>query len=284
MKELSKTDTKGRRYATLNPVLSESGVWLVGRRLKQHNSMTLDSCLPKLYWVPRGSKLAQTVKHNCQLCKLRQAKLLQQEMGQLPEARLKPAPPFTHVMLNLFGPYVVRGEVQKRTSGKAYGVLFTDLVVGDVHIEAVYGYDTPSFLMGLSRFASICGGPSTIYSDPGSQLAGADRELKEAWDRIDRELLHKDSAHKGLTWLFEPADSPWNQGKVESLVKAAKRAIHFAAHKSRPSVSEFLTICCEAANLLNERPIGTLPDVDSYLNVVTPNALLLGRESWKLAT
>ena len=32
-----------------------------------------------------------------------------------------------------------------------------------------------------------------------------------------------------------------------------------------------------AANLLNERPISTLPDVDSYLNVLTPNALLLGR-------
>ena len=164
----------------------------------------------EMYWV--------TVKHNCQLCKLRQAKLLQQEMGQLPEARLKPAPSFTHVILDLFGPYVVRGEVQKRTSGKAYGVLFTDLVVGAVHIEALYGYDTPSFLMALNRFASIRGWPSTIniYSDPGSQLVGADRELKEAWDRIDCESLHKEGAQKGLTWLFGPADSPWNQGKLTS--------------------------------------------------------------------
>ena len=30
-------------------------------------------------------------------------------------------------MLDLFGTFTVRGEVQKRTSGKAYGVLFTDL-------------------------------------------------------------------------------------------------------------------------------------------------------------
>ena len=35
------------------------------------------------------------------------------------------------------------------------------------------------------------------------------------------------------------------------------------------------------ANLLNERPIGTLPDVDSYLNILTPNTLLLGRASAK---
>ena len=315
--ELCKTDRKGRkggRYARLNPVLSQNGLWLVGKRLRQHNPMTLDSTLQKLlpyssrvtrlmmrrahrqghrgrdstlakfremYWVPQGSKLAQSVKHNCQLCKLRQAKLLQQEMGQLPEARLKPAPPFTHVMLDIFGPYNVRGEVQKRVSGKAYGVIFTDLVVGAVHIEAVYGYDTTSFLMALNRFASVRGWPSTIYSDPGSQLVGADRELKEAWNKIDREVLHKDGAQNGLMWLFGPADSPWNQGKVESLVKAAKRAIHFAVHKSRLSVPEFLTMCYEAANLLNERPIGTLPDVDSYLNILTPNTLLLGRASAK---
>ena len=104
--ELAKTDPKGRKggqYATLNPVLSENGLWLVGERLKQHNPMTFDSSLQKLlpsshcvtrllmrrahqqghtgrdatlakfrekYWVPQGSKLAQKVRQNCQLCKL----------------------------------------------------------------------------------------------------------------------------------------------------------------------------------------------------------------------
>jgi hypothetical protein len=50
-------------------------------------------------------------------------------------------------MPDLFGPYDVRGEVQKRTSGKAYGVIFSDMVSRAVHIEAVYGYETSSFLM-----------------------------------------------------------------------------------------------------------------------------------------
>ena len=34
--------------------------------------------------------------------------------------------------------------------------------------------------MALSRFASIRGRPQYIYSDRGSQLVGAERELKEA--------------------------------------------------------------------------------------------------------
>ncbi len=36
-------------------------------------------------------------------------------------------------------------------------------------------------------------------------------------------------------------------------------------------------MCTGAANLFNERPIGTLPSSDSDLNVLTPNSLLLGR-------
>lgn len=176
-------------------------------------------------------------------------------------------------MVDLFGPYVVCGEVQKRTSGKAYGVILTDLVSRAVHIEAVYSYDTSSFLMALSRFASIRGWPQYIYSDPGSQLIGAERELREAWEKIDRSQLHKHGVDNSLTWVFGSADSPWHQGAVESLVKAAKRAILYAVSKQRLSVPEFLTVCTEAANLLNERPIGTLPSSDSDLNVLTPNSL-----------
>lgn len=312
--ELKKRNSKkgnGGHYAKLKPVQDASGIWVIGERLIRYNAMTPDSSLQRLlpskhpatrlfmqrahqagghrgrdatlarfrmhYWTPQGSKLARLVKTNCQLCKLRDAKFLEQPMGLLPEARLKPAPAFNHVMLDLFGPYTVRGEVQKRTSGKAYGVLFTDLTMRAVHIEAVFGYDTSNFLMALSRFASLRGWPEKIYSDPGSQLVGAERELKEAWQRIDRESLQRDSAQNGSTWVFGPADSPWHQGAVESLIKAAKRAIHFSVSNQRLSVPEFLTVCCEVANLLNERPIGVKPSVDSVINALTPNSLILGR-------
>jgi hypothetical protein len=227
--------------------------------------------------VPHGSKVASSVKKNCQLCKLREASFLEQEMGPLPNVRLKPAPAFSHVMLDLFGPYQVRGEVQKRTSGKAYGVIFTDLAMRAVHIEAVFGYDTSSFLLALSRFVSLRGWPDTIYSDQGSQLIGAERELKEAWKKIDTTTVQRNSASHGTNWVFGPADSPWYQGAVESLVKSTKRAIHYAVHNQRLSVPEFLTVCSEVANLLNERPIGNLPSSDSDLNILTPNTLLLGR-------
>ena len=316
-KELVKVDRNGRkggRYSSLTPVQGEDGFWVVGQRLSSTNPMTADSTLQKLlpynhpvtrllmqrahssghrgrdatlsrfrqrYWVPQGSKLAQSVKSRCQKCKLREAKFQSQLMGQLPEARLKPAPAFNKVMLDLFGPYAVRGEVQKRTSSKAYEVIFTDLVMRAVHIEAVFGYDTESFLLALSRFVSVRGWPEVVYSDPGSQLVGAEKELKEAWKSIVRQSLHKKAVENGLTWVFGPADSPWYQGAVESMVKGAKRAIKFPVNNQRLSASEFLTVCSEVSNLLNERPIGSLPGADSEINILTPNSLLLGRATIK---
>ena len=45
---------------------------------------------------------------------------------------------------------------------------------------------------------------------------------------------------------------------------------------------EFLTVCYETANLLNERPLGKMPSKDGELNILTPNCLLLGRSTASL--
>ena len=138
--------------------------------------------------------------------------MIKQSMGQFPEARLKPGPPFNHCMIDLLGPFPVRGEVQKRTTGKCYFVLFTDMTSRAVHIECVFGYDTSHFLLAFSSFVHIRGWPTVIYSDPGSQLVGAERELQQAWNEMDNERLIKEGGQSGTRWIFGPADSPFAPG------------------------------------------------------------------------
>jgi hypothetical protein len=306
---------KGRksRYAKLLPWQEESGVWKVGKRLSQYNAMAIDpTSLPSLlpewhwftlllmreahiqsghrgrdatlarfrqdYWTPSGMKLARKVINECQLCKLRDSRLFNQLMGNPPPERLKPYnPPFDSTMVDLFGPYTIRGEVQKRISGKAYGVIFTDLASRAVHIEGVFGYDTASFMMALTRFVCMRGWPRKLFSDPGSQLVGASKELVTMWKEMEKSSVYKLSAQNGTTWVFGPADSPWHQGAVESLVKAAKRCFMFAFNSSRLTPSEFLTVCANVTNILNERPIGTLSSAEPTPKVLTPNCLLIGR-------
>ncbi|XP_067937152.1 uncharacterized protein [Watersipora subatra] len=301
------------RYARLKPVINKDGIWVIGERMGDNNPLQQGSDDPPLkllptnhpytrllmdeahtegghrgrdatlarfrhaYWTPQGTKLAKSVKTNCRLCKIRDPQLLTQEMGKLPKGRLTPALPFSQIVLDLFGPFPVRGEVQKRTTGKAWGVIFTDLASRAVHIEAVFGYDTSSFILALRRFTNIRGWPSVIYSDPGSQLTHAEKELRMLWNSLDQKMIYKASADHGLQWVFGAADSPWYQGAAESLIRSAKICFAFSTGGQRLSPAEFLTLCTEAANIMNERPLGRIPSEDSTINLLTPNSLLLGR-------
>ena len=104
-------------------------------------------------------------------------------MGQSPKARLTMSPPFSYCMLDLLGPFLTKGGVQKRVSSKCYFVLYIDLSSRAIHLECVFGYSRDHFLLALSRFVHISGWPSEIYSDPGSQLVGAHNEFIRAWKK-----------------------------------------------------------------------------------------------------
>ena len=182
-------------------------------------------------------------------------------------------------MVDLFSPYDVRGEVQKRTTLKVWGVLITDMCCRAVHIECVFGYDTEQFLIAMQRFGHLRGWPQIIYSDPGSQLVGASNELRDIWESIDKDAVKRAGASTGTEWVFGPADSPWYQGAAESLIKSAKKAITVSIGSSRVSAPEMLTAFYGIADMLNSRPIGFIPGPDSPINILTPNCLILGRSS-----
>ena len=209
-------------------------------------------------------------------------KLNEQAMGQLPMDRLKPTPAWYATALDFFGPFKIKDEVKKRTTGKAYGIIFNCLVSRAVHVEISPDYSTEKFLMALRRFVSIRGYPSKLYSDNGSQLVAANVELRSVIQGLDQKSLKDFGVTQGLQWFFSSADAPWQNGTSEALIKSVKRAITLAIGDGTLTFSELQTVCFEAANLVNERPIGrhpTLPDDGSYL---CPNDLLLGRATSRI--
>ena len=100
-------------------------------------------------------------------------------MGKLPMERIQVAPPWYSISLDLFGPYNIKDTVNKRARSKVYGILFNCLVTRAVYIDVATEYSTDAFLMVLRRFVSLRGYPSIIYSDNGSQLKSASKELKD---------------------------------------------------------------------------------------------------------
>ena len=200
-------------------------------------------------------------------------------MSDLSLERLQPPPPFSAAGVDFFGPFTIRGEGQKRTHGKYYGVFFVCCASRAVHIDVSKDYSTDRFLQVLRQFASIRGWPSKLYSDCGTQFVAASKELKRAIAGLDWDTLRRYGVHHRIQWNFAPADAPWMNGVTEALVKSAKKALNAAIGDQIMNFSELQTVMYEAAQIVNQVPIGkhpTSPDDGSYL---CPNDLLLGRAS-----
>ena len=243
-----------------------------------HGGISATSCKVRLkYWILKLEKLVRSVRHRCIVCRKQLKKTEAQVMAPLPDVRLNPAPAWSSTSLDLFGPFETRGEVNKRTRGKAFGVIFNCLMTRAVHIDLVTDYSTDAFLQGFRRFISIRGTPTNVYSDPGSQLQGANNVLQKMIQSLDKDRLKEFGLDNALHWHFTAADAPWQNGCAESLISSCKKAITNAIGTQVLMFSELLTVMYESGNLVNERPIGKM-DLDisdgSYL---CANDMLLGR-------
>ena len=94
--------------------------------------------------------------------------------------------------------------------------------MGAVYVDVASDYTTDSFLQVLRRFASVCGWPSTIFSDKGSNLVGASNLLKKVVQNLDWSKINSYNVDKGTKWIFSPADAKWYNGVAEALVKSVK--------------------------------------------------------------
>ena len=104
------------------------------------------------FLTPQAAKVARSVTSECTKVK----KTLSVTASYWSPARFSALSlsSFLQVRVDIFGPYTVKDDVRKRSRGKSYGVLFTDLFSGAVHLETVSDYDANSFLNALLRFTS----------------------------------------------------------------------------------------------------------------------------------
>ena len=248
-----------------------------------HRGVNSDVAKVRLeYWIVGVTRLMRSIRYGCVTCRKREGKLQQQIMAPLPIERLKPAPMWYHTGIDLFGPFQIKGEVNKRTVGKGYGVIFTCLLTRGVFIDIATDYSTDGFLLVFRRFVSLRGYPAKIFSDPGSQLKQASKELNEMFQQFEWDRIKEVGARNGLEWIFSPADASWYNGCCEALIRSVKKCIYHAIGDAKVTFSEMQTILYESANIVNERPIGITPTSVEDGTYLSPNDLMLGRSSNKV--
>ena len=238
-------------------------------------------------WICGGGKLAKRIANECVHCKKEAAKLVEQRTGQLPMERMAVgSPPWAGVCLDLMGPVLVRGMVNKRSSMKAWPLLFVCQGTGALHICLMHDYGTEAFLLQYRSFVSLRGKPAKVTSDQGSQLTSkgnvvvtaAEHPTSWGWQEVaDR------TAQEGTVWEFVPAGCQYRNGLAENRVKVVKKTLAIMIDRTVDqkalTYAEMEVLLQEAANVVNDRPVGLRGLKDGVLSPLTANQLLLGRNS-----
>lgn len=271
-------------YDTRHPTLLPHKHWislLITRQMHQFGHPGVAATAAKTrtrYWILKVHDLAKTVKFRCVTCREIEHRAESQLMADLPRERLAPySPPFYNASCDYFGPYAVKVGRNKTT--KHYGVIFTCLNTRAVHLELAVDCSTMEYMQVLRRFFAIRGQPAYMLSDNGTQLVGAERELREMVEGWDVEQLKEFCAEKGLEWKFSTPAAPHQNGCTEALVKSCKFALKKAIGDHVLTPFELYTALLEVANLVNQRPIGRIPNDPNDGSYICPNDMLLGRAS-----
>ena len=173
-----------------------------------------------------------------------------------------------------FGPFHV---TIRRSSEKRWGFLFTCLTTRAFHIELVPSLDTSSCVMVIERFVSRRGTPSIIWSDNGTNLVGAEKELLLCIKNWNAEVPLS-LVRKGLKWKYNSPRAPHHGGAWERVMRSCKR-LFYAIIGSRKLTDETMLL---VKGSLNARPLTPVSDDPGSLEALTPNNFFLGQNSLTL--
>ena len=217
-----------------------------------------------------------SIKNKCVTCRKGRAQTIAPVMADLPEERLDASTDFTNVGVDYFGPFIVK---MGRRNDKRWCCLFTCLTMRVVHIEVVPKLDTDSCLNAIMRFIARRGKPSTIISDNGTNLIGAEREFAEYVAAWIKEGIEEHLIQRGIRWKFNPPAAHHFGGVWERLVRSCRKAMYAVLGNRSVTEDVLSTLMCIVEQTLNARPLTPVSSDVNDLEALTPNHFLLGNRN-----
>ena len=234
------------------------------------------------FWIIQGRKLARKVVDNCQLCKVLRPVLLEQQIGMLPELKMKyPCSPFTHISCDYFGPMEVVDNVKKRVTMKVWPIIVCCLNTGSIMTLLATSYCADGFLRQFSYFTSIRGTPRYVYTDMGSNLMKIQRLVKESYTTpepvtMNWEKVVNSTASTGVRWRNAPSGGQNRDGTAEACIKMLKKTLKHLTKGGKMTYEELQVLLAKASDIVNHRPLGVKHHggCEPGLTPITPNTLL----------
>nr|XP_049699691.1 uncharacterized protein LOC110382053 [Helicoverpa armigera] len=311
--KLKKFVAKRSKLRTLCPILDENGILRVGGRIdksqvrydtkhpivlpaKSHLTKLIVSeahlrtlhggpqamlCYLKTkYWILRAKELVKGHYRSCVKCLRYSKSKTDQLMGQIPEVRLKPTRPFKSSGCDYMGPINLKFSTGRGAKTyKGYVCLFICMSTRAIHLEVVTDLSSKAFIAAFRRFTARRGHCQDLFSDNGTNFVGANRQLREMFDRakssLPREVEYLLSLEQ-TTWHFIPPHAPNFGGLWEAGVRSVKTHLYKVIGDSTLTYEELSTVLTQVEACLNSRPITVMSDDPNEPQALTPGHFLVG--------
>lgn len=241
------------------------------------------------FWITGLKRLVSSVIHRCVVCrKLRGLREIQ-KMADLPADRIQPAPPFTNVGVDAFGPWSI---IHRRTRGgsansKRWAILFTCLTTRAIHIEVVEEMSSNVFINAMRRFIAIRGRVNIFRSDRGTNFVGATNALHIEAINVEDDTMKNFLRGSRTVWLFNPPHSSHMGGAWERLIGVTRRILDSILAESKLKYlthDVLVTFMAEVTSIVNHRPIVPVCTDSDNPFVLSPAVLLTQKTNSSVGT
>ena len=265
-----------------HPLSSTIIQYFHGLNKHQGSLITHNSIIQHGYHIQNGRTLIRNFLKSCVTCRKLRGKPSEQIMADLPPDRLvENVPPFTHVGIDVFGPFYIHdGKRTRANTGtkKIWALIIVCLPSRAIHLEYLSGMDTSSFRNAFNRFRAIRGPCQTIRSDRGTNFVLARKQM----EAVDISSFSKELQAEGIQWTFNSPYASHQGGCWERKIGSVRRVLEATFNLiSQRGISrdEFITFLAEAASIVNNTPLWTPSNDPNDPSPLTPQMLLTLRRA-----
>ena len=231
-------------------------------------NITLSKVRTAGFWIPKGRSCVKEVVRNCMICKKFNVRPFQYpKPTDFISDKINFKTPFKFTGIDFTGHFFVKFG---HNVVKMYLLLFTCLNVRAIHLELVPNMSCTEFLNAFTRFSSIFGLPTKVFSDNANTFIQAISIISKG--KISNDFVDFFERNE-IKHVRIPLYAAFMGAAWERMIRTVKSCLSKVIGRKQINYFQFITLLADVQNSVNSRPL-TYINNDENMRFITPNDFL----------